>query len=218
MTQCWTEGELRAWLDGELPAPEMERLSAHLAECSECAKALGVLRLRASRVSALLDELAEPVFAGEKLIAFPAKPVARSKTLAVWGSVAAAVAACFLFAVVAMQNGAHRGGVRRPMTSTPSVPALSAPAESAVEAPAPQYPPVRRNVRKRYAQPMPAPRAPKRPDVQYFMALDNEPIDSGVVMRVALGPAEAPADVLYSLDGRARAVRLVSDSVSGGRK
>ena len=47
------------------------------------------------------------------------------------------------------------------------------------------------------------------------MALDDEPIDTGVVMRVALGPAEVPADVVFSPDGRPRAIRLVNTSAKG---
>jgi hypothetical protein len=42
-----------------------------------------------------------------------------------------------------------------------------------------------------------------------FIALDDEPIESGIVMRVEL-PGSTPADIVFSPDGRARAVRLVS--------
>jgi hypothetical protein len=45
-----------------------------------------------------------------------------------------------------------------------------------------------------------------------FIALDNEPIDAGLVVRVSMGPNNVQADVIVSADGRARAYRLVSDS------
>jgi hypothetical protein len=48
--------------------------------------------------------------------------------------------------------------------------------------------------------------------VQYFLALDDEPFEVGVVRRVALGPEEVPADVVFGPDGRARAIRLLNDS------
>jgi hypothetical protein len=44
---------------------------------------------------------------------------------------------------------------------------------------------------------------------QVFLALDDEPIETGVVIRVALGDAGIPADVVFGADGRARAIRLV---------
>jgi hypothetical protein len=43
-----------------------------------------------------------------------------------------------------------------------------------------------------------------------FIPLDNEPFEAGLVVRVALGLDQIPADVIYSADGRARAYRLVN--------
>jgi anti-sigma factor RsiW len=43
-----------------------------------------------------------------------------------------------------------------------------------------------------------------------FVALDNEPIDAGLVVRVSLGPDNIQADVIMTADGRARAYRLVN--------
>jgi hypothetical protein len=43
-----------------------------------------------------------------------------------------------------------------------------------------------------------------------FLRLDNEWFETGVVLRVALGPNEVPADVMFGSDGRAHAIRLVS--------
>ena len=44
-----------------------------------------------------------------------------------------------------------------------------------------------------------------------FVALDNEPIDAGLVVRVSLGPNNVQADVIITADGRARAYRLVNN-------
>jgi hypothetical protein len=47
------------------------------------------------------------------------------------------------------------------------------------------------------------------PRSESFLALDDEPIEGGIVMRVTV-PGSTPADILFSPDGRARAIRLVS--------
>jgi hypothetical protein len=54
-------------------------------------------------------------------------------------------------------------------------------------------------------------RPPKATPTEYFLALDDDPIDMGVVMRVALDTGDAvQADVIFDADGRARAIRPVS--------
>jgi hypothetical protein len=50
--------------------------------------------------------------------------------------------------------------------------------------------------------------------VEQFIALDNEPFETGLVVRVALGPDEVQADVVFSPDGRARAYRLVNERLN----
>jgi hypothetical protein len=54
MTNCYHEGQLRAYLDGELPPPERATLVAHLADCAACRAQLGRQRDLAARVRALL--------------------------------------------------------------------------------------------------------------------------------------------------------------------
>src|SRR4051812_34163093 len=54
MTNCYDEGRLRAYLDGELPALERAALAAHLAGCAACQAQLGRQRDLAARVRALL--------------------------------------------------------------------------------------------------------------------------------------------------------------------
>jgi len=42
-----------------------------------------------------------------------------------------------------------------------------------------------------------------------FVALDDQPFESGVIMRVAVTPGKTQADIVFGPDGRARAFRLV---------
>jgi hypothetical protein len=44
----------------------------------------------------------------------------------------------------------------------------------------------------------------------YFVALDNEPIESGIIMRVDVMPGNVQADIVLGPDGRARAFRVVN--------
>jgi hypothetical protein len=51
-------------------------------------------------------------------------------------------------------------------------------------------------------------RPPKAAPTEYFLALDDDPIDMGVVMRVTLdSAADMQADVIFDADGRPRAIR-----------
>jgi hypothetical protein len=54
MTNCYDEGRLRTYLDGELPALERVALGAHLASCVACQDQLGRQRALAARVRSLL--------------------------------------------------------------------------------------------------------------------------------------------------------------------
>jgi hypothetical protein len=45
-----------------------------------------------------------------------------------------------------------------------------------------------------------------------FVALDDEPFESGVIVRMAVTPGKAQADIVFGPDGRARAFRLVKAS------
>ena len=57
MTQCWSEGELRAYLDGELPPRDMDRLAAHLRECAACGGLCAELEVRADLLTRWLGAL-----------------------------------------------------------------------------------------------------------------------------------------------------------------
>jgi hypothetical protein len=50
------------------------------------------------------------------------------------------------------------------------------------------------------------------PRIQYYVPLDDEPIESGVVVRVSLAASGLLADVIYDEQGRPRAVRPVNES------
>src|SRR5712691_1978818 len=54
------EGTLHAYLDGELPAPERERLAVHIAACAECRTRLEEERALAVRARELLTHIAPP--------------------------------------------------------------------------------------------------------------------------------------------------------------
>ena len=46
MNQCWPEGALRAYLDGELPPQDMQAVAAHLGKCAACDFAFGQIENR----------------------------------------------------------------------------------------------------------------------------------------------------------------------------
>jgi hypothetical protein len=51
---------------------------------------------------------------------------------------------------------------------------------------------------------------PTDTDHSYFLALDDEPIETGIVMRVASPSGDFQADVIVGPDGRAHAIRIVN--------
>ena len=150
MTDCWTEGALRAHVDGALGPEEAARLTAHLGECAACADARERIAARAERIGEMLRGL-EPA----------ALPARRGWRRAAAGVVAACAAGIVL--------------------------TLTAPPKAAEPA-------------------------------QRFVVLDDEPIETGLVVRVAIGPQQVEADVIVGPDGRARAYRLVGDSGKEGVK
>ena len=188
MTECWSEGQLRAYLDRELPPEERERIAAHLGECVECARVAAELDGRAAWVAEMMDTLAVAERAPR-----------RARTHWRWVAAAAALAAGIAIGALIRQRPVEpRVAVApEPVKAQPAVPLVSEPAA------APQAASVKRPALRRPA------RRPVPPD-NGFVALDDEPFDTGVVLRMALGPAEIPADVLVGPDGRAHAIRLVN--------
>jgi anti-sigma factor RsiW len=192
MTPCWPEGALRAWIDHELPPAEMEQMAAHLSECRACHSLCTELEARAAHVGALIQSLIQLPDAPAPLIARP-QPGHR------WVPVAVALAAGLALAYYLLpQRQAPPIAVSAPpaavvgnaIVETASVPA----AASTVKATAP--------LRSHHT-------APK---TEAFIALDNEPFESGVIVRVDVPDTNVQADIVFSPDGRARAYRLIQAS------
>ena len=201
MTQCWSEGTLRAYLDRELASEEMQRVAAHLAECTVCDGLCTELAARAAHVSALMELLPEWT-----------APVPRPLVVMVrrpnWIGIAVAVAACLALAAYLLPNRRSREvAVAAPPVIAPSPTVEFAPPPVATVAANTDPAPVER----------PAPRRVRRvrqaaPDTAYFVALDDEPFESGVIMRMDVKPGKVQADIVFGPDGRAHAFRLVNAS------
>jgi anti-sigma factor RsiW len=199
MKECWRDGDLRAFLDRELSPADTERVTAHLAECHECEARYDEIAGRAGLVSGLLESLAElePVA--------PLRRVQPVRQWRRWAGAGAAIAAGIAIAALLLSKQAET-----PIVQAPS------PSRSVAEAPATQSPAVTPALSASAMQPVPAPARPRlgvKPRRQLprdvFLALDDEPIETGIVVRMTLGEDEIPADVVFGKDGRARAIRLI---------
>ncbi len=213
MSSCRTEGELRAYLDRELTAEGMAGVGAHLVECGRCRSVFAEIRGRAERISALMGELER---GGPSVV-----PIRRSAPRWLGAVAVAGLAASLTVGYIAMPKRTPRtpdrgafGGVT---TSEPAtlpggrnqVPEIRGPETPSGVQDTPSRQAPRRPVRKPRA-PAPAARPPA-PRREYFLALDDEPIEgSALLVRVALGPAGIPADVVFSPNGRPRAIRLAN--------
>jgi hypothetical protein len=193
MTECWSEGALRAYLDRELPTGDMQRVAAHLGECKVCDGLCTELAARAAHVSALLELLPE----WSATIPRPAMVARRRPN---WIGIAVALAAGLAIAAYLMVDRTPREAIVLP---TP-VPALAPPPVATAVAevtPAPVEPPAPHRAR-RVRRPIQEP--------AYFVALDDEPFESGVIMRVDVKPGNVQADIVFGPDGRAHGFRLVN--------
>jgi anti-sigma factor RsiW len=194
MTQCWSEGALRAYLDRELPTEDMQLVAAHLGECSVCDGLCTELAARAAHVSALMELLPE-------WSAGTPRPAAMAKRRSNWIGIAVAVAACLALAAYLL-----------PRRQQQAVAVVRAPAP--VAAPTDDtnrsfVPPVAVAVQQ--SAPRRARRVrPTAPEPNYFVALDDEPFESGVIMRVDVKPGNVQADIVFGPDGHAHAFRLVN--------
>jgi hypothetical protein len=201
MTNCWSEGALRAYLDRELPAADMKAVAAHLGECSACDALCAELAGRAARVFDLLELLPEPK------VAVPMRPApAPSLSRWLWPGAAVALAAGLAIASIVVQKRENPAPVAH--TSAPPEPPVLAPAPVPAPEirPATTIPASRPSVAKVLRRKRPA-----APEMDYFVALDDQPIESGVIMRMAIEPGNAQADIVVDPAGRARAIRLVSN-------
>jgi hypothetical protein len=195
MSQCWPEGALRAHLDRELAPEELDHVASHLGECPECARLSAELAARAERVGAFLETLPAPAM---EWVAPAPRPAAATWR---WIGVAAALAAGVALGVLSLLPR-HQDVVAVPAPRVAS-------ARPASEPPATVAPTV---------QTVAPPRRPRRPSPRArtvsneFLALDDEPFDTGVVMRVGVEPGNVQADVVFGPDGRAHAIRLVGQA------
>ena len=200
MTKCWSEGELRAYLDRELPTGDMQQVAAHLGECTACDGLCTELSGRAAHVSALMELLPEWEGAGTSRPARPAVVPAGKPQQQAWVGLAVALAAGLAVAAYLMPKPAPQVAAIRPAPVTPAIAPQEATAELALVPEAADVPAPRRVRRARKAS----------PDGEYFIALDNEPFESGVIMRMDVKPGNVQADVVFGPDGRAHAFRLVN--------
>jgi hypothetical protein len=176
-------------LDRELPSAEMEQVTAHLSECAACHSLCTELEGRAAHIGALMAALDAPSVAGSAPRITGPRPSHR------WVPVAVALAAGLALAYYVLPKPQPRIAVSAPLAVASPVRAASAPVDSpTLKAAAPH--------RARRA-------APKS---EAFIALDDEPFESGVILRVDVPDTNVQADIVFSPDGRARAYRLVQAS------
>jgi hypothetical protein len=205
MSECWQDGDLRAALDRELPLDEMKRLTAHLAQCPDCSIRQRELGRRAARVSIWMDDLAETAPG-------PVRIPRRRGAWRKWAVAGLAAAAGLVIAMIPL--------ARKPVTvvtvAPPSLVQSAPPVMPVTPQPdaVPEVVPVMAPSRVVPSRPALRVRRGKAPQVEQFIALDNEPFETGLVVRVALGPDEVQADVVFSPDGRARAYRLVNEKLN----
>ena len=107
MTECWSEGALRAYLDRELPTEDMQRVAAHLGECKVCDGLCTELAARAAHVSALLELLPE------WSAAMP-RPAIVAKRRPHWIGIAAALAAGLAVAAYLLADRTPREAIVLP--------------------------------------------------------------------------------------------------------
>ena len=196
MKDCWSQGELRASLDGELSLRDMERLTAHLNLCPECSRLQAELSRTAARIAVLLEAVPS-----EEPARMPAIPPAAGSGRGI-ATVGLALAAALAIAFLLLPGR----GEKHPVLSV-SKPPLAA------QTPAPSAPPpveVKPGILRKAPGRRAIPAKPK-PHVVDYVALDDDPIETGVVVRVSLDGDRLPADVIFGPDGRARAIRLVNE-------
>jgi hypothetical protein len=197
------QGDLRAWLDGELMPEAAAMVATHLGTCVACAAERDELASRASRVASAMsllssDAVGVPAFAPRiaptPVIAMPVRSVWR------WAVPAAAMAAALAFTMFVHRTPGTPGiastpGVLRPVESSSST--MTSPVPSAVAA----------KVRKPRVTPVA--QSPKSV-LETFLALDDEPIETGMVVRVSSESGDVQADVLVGPDGRAHGIRILN--------
>jgi anti-sigma factor RsiW len=188
MKQCWPDGDLRAFLDDELPRESQEQVGAHLELCGACSDRYRELSQRAARVSSLMAMLPAAAPAVGNILP-PRVRHGRQWAVAAL-SMAAALAVGF---VVLPKHGVVQplpiAKALVPVTTVPVAPALTALPRPAVRH-----------------------RAARRPVIREdFLRLDDEPFETGTVVRISAENGDVQADLIVGPDGRAHAIRVVSN-------
>jgi anti-sigma factor RsiW len=188
MNQCWPDGDLRAFLDGELPRESQEQVGAHLELCGGCGERYREMSQRAARVSTLMSMLPETA-PSVRAIVPPRTHHGRP-----WAVAALSLAAALAIAFVVVP----KRGVVQPVTIAKALaPVATVSVEPALTVPAH---PVARHA------------AARRPVVREdFLRLDDEPLETGTVVRISAENGDVQADLIVGPDGRAHAVRIVSN-------
>jgi len=188
MRQCWGDGDLRAYVDGELA--DRAQVAAHLQLCAECSARYCEIAARAARVSKLMTMLP----AAAPAVTPPTLPARRDHRRR-WTAAAITLAAALAIAFVLLPK---RGAVHpAPLAKAP------APVAVASVAAAPAGPAPSRVIRHAAAR-RPAAR-------EGFLKLDDDPIETGVIVRVSAENGDVQADLIIGPDGRAHAIRVVSN-------
>ena len=194
MKQCWPEGDLREYLDGELPLETQEQIGEHLEKCAACGTLCEQLSERASRVSNLMALLPEP---GPLVMPATVKmmPVRTGRRRA-WMVPALALAAALVIGFIVLP---------RQVAPAPTV-AATAQVETPAVSPVAAAPPVtpRRRLVHQASTRSPAPHAD-------FLRLDDEPLETATLVRVSAENGEVQADLLVGPDGRAHAIRVINN-------
>jgi hypothetical protein len=141
----------------------------------------------------------------EPKVAIPMRPApVRAASRWLWPGAAVALAAGLAIASMIVQKRENP----TPMAQTvlPQEPVPAEPAAASAIRPASAVPVARPAVAK-----VLRPKRAATPEMDYFVALDDQPIESGVIMRMAIQPGNAQADIVVDPAGRARAIRLVSN-------
>jgi hypothetical protein len=182
MKQCWPDGDLRAFLDGELP-----QLGEHLDVCAACSARYRELAERAGRVTNLLAMLPETGV----LRNLPAREHYRRR----WAVAALSLAAAIAIGFVVLP--------KRHSTPASVGKAPAAVAHETATAPVAKAETPRRVARRAAARP--------RPPHENFLRLDDEPLETGTIVRVSAENGDVQADLIVGPDGRAHAIRMVSN-------
>ena len=220
MRRCVRDGQLKAFVDQELPELDSRRVAAHVADCEQCARQLDQMRTATFELDQAMASLAP---ADCEQITPPAILRTSGKTRLVawhWAAAATTAAAVFLAMFVSHSRQTNVPGDRSPTEASLDRPSLSAglPVETPVA-------PLSKAARIHSQQHADEAAIDSKPLMRFVALNPNEPIENGTVMRVKLpaamfsnvNPAKTPeitADAIVDEQGRVRAIRVLGSNGS----